>query len=38
MPVFRTVRLLPLATKVKNYPVVPVHNWLGDVSEIWLSE
>jgi peptide/nickel transport system substrate-binding protein len=37
MPVFRTVRLLPFATKVQNYPVVPVHNWLGDVSEIWLK-
>jgi len=37
MPVFRTVRLLPLATKIRNYPVVPVHNWLGDVSEIWMS-
>lgn len=38
MPVFRTVRLLPFSTKMKNYPVVPVHNWLGDVSEIWLAK
>jgi peptide/nickel transport system substrate-binding protein len=37
MPVFRTVRLLPLATKVKNFDVVPAHIYYGDLSEVWLS-
>jgi peptide/nickel transport system substrate-binding protein len=38
MPVFRTVRLMPIATKVKNVDVVPAHIYFGDLSEIWIKQ
>jgi peptide/nickel transport system substrate-binding protein len=38
MPVFRTVRLMPIATKVKGVDVVPAHIYHGDLSEIWIKQ
>lgn len=37
MPAFRTVRMLPIANKVKNVDVVPAHIYYGDLSEVWLA-
>ena len=37
MPVYRTVRLLPIANKVKNVDVAPAHIYYGDLSEVWLA-
>ena len=34
---FRTAPLLLLATKVKNFNVVPAHIYYGNLSEVWLA-
>lgn len=38
VPVYRTERLLPISKKVKGYPVVPMHIYPGDMSEVWLDQ